>query len=287
MSMIRLRILGAVFLALSSCLNQSFAQNELIERGAYLVEGIAACGACHTPRPSDSIPIADMALAGRLMGKTPVSTVYASNITPDEETGIGTWADDQIVRAIREGIRPDGSVLGPPMPYSLYRNMSDRDARAIVAYLRTVTAVRNTVPRSEYGRPLPANWGPPVGEVPEPDHEDPIAYGAYLAGPLGHCIECHTPRMEGGVYDYQQLGAGGNEYRHGGETTVSSNITPHPELGIGAWTDDEIKTAITQGVSRDGRTQLPMMGVRPYNKVSDEDLDALVSYLRSLEPLPR
>lgn len=267
--------------------DRSVAQSDLANRGTYLVEIIAACGSCHTPRTSANIPIVGMAFAGRLMTQGPTRTIYSANITMDEDTGIGTWSDGEIIRAIREGIRPDGSLLGPTMPITLYRDISDRDVQAMVAYLRTVPTVRNFVPRSEYPSPLPANWGPPVGEVAEPDHEDPVAYGAYLAGPLGHCIKCHTPTAEESVGDYHRVGAGGNLYKPGGIPTVSANITPNMKLGIGMWTDDEIKVAISQAVGRDGLTKLPMMGERPYRDLTDEDLDALVAYLRSLRPWPR
>ncbi len=261
--------------------------SEQVERGAYLVETIAACGTCHSPRDENNIAVAGKALSGRLMTDNPDATVYAANITPDRNTGIGAWTDDQIIRAIREGIRPDGSVLGPVMPFNLYRQISDTDARAIVAYLKSVPPVDHTVPRSEYRVPLPADYGPALTSVAEPDHSDPVAYGAYLAGPLGHCIKCHTPTAEERVGDYRRIGAGGNIYKPGGMVTVSANITPNKQHGIGDWTDDEIKTAIARGVGRDGTTILPMMNERPYEGLTDTDLDALVSYLRSLAPWPR
>ncbi len=259
----------------------------LLARGTYLMEGIVACGNCHTPKDAGAVPIEAMRLAGAFVIQEPVFKAYAPNITMDEETGIGTWSDEEIILAIREGVRPDGTIIGPPMPMPSYRNMSDYDARAIVAYLRSVPPVRNVVPRSEYAIPLPESWGPPVGEIADVPRDDLLAYGNYLSH-IGHCMECHTPLVDG-QFDFSRTGLGGSVLPNvfGLElTAVAANITPHPRLGIGAWSDEEIKRAITQGISRDGRELLPVMGYSYYGNISDEDLDALIAYLRSIPPQP-
>jgi mono/diheme cytochrome c family protein len=263
-------------------------EETVLARGAYLVNGIVACGNCHTPRNADATANADMRLAGGFLIEEPEFRAYAPNITQDLETGIGDWSDEDIMRAIREGVRPDGTVIGPPMPIPSYSKMSDSDVRAIVAYLRTVTPVRNIVPRSEYNIPLPESWGPPVGRVPDVSRNDHLAYGTYLGNALGHCMECHTPMLDG-AFDFSRTGAGGFVLQKpfGLElAAVTANITPHPQYGIGEWTDDEIKRAITQGISRDGRRLVRIMGFDYYRNISDEDLDALIVYLRSLPPQP-
>jgi mono/diheme cytochrome c family protein len=268
--------------------SQQANRSAAVERGAYLVEGVAGCGNCHTPRDEDGELIEDMKLAGGFIIEEEAFTSYAPNITPDEPTGIGRWTDEEMIRAIREGVHPDGHILGPPMSFVFYRGISDRDIRAIVAYLRTVPAINNVVPRSEFNIPLPPAWGPPVGQVADVSREDPVAYGAYLAGPVGHCIDCHTPLAEGQL-DLQREGAGGNIYRRPfglDFVTVSSNITQHPELGIGAWTDEEIKRAITDGIGSDGQDLAPFMAFRFYENISEEDLDAIVAYLKTLDPVP-
>ena len=260
----------------------------MVERGEYLVEGIAGCGNCHTPRDEDGELIQSRNMAGSYVIEEPIFTAYAPNITPDLETGVGSWTDDELVLAIREGIHPDGRILGPPMAFESYRQISDTDINAIVAYLRTVPAVENVVPRSQYNVPLPESWGPPLGQVADVSEDDPVAYGAYLAGPLGHCMECHTPLVDGQLV-HERVGEGGNIFPtpFGFEfTAVSSNITSHQTLGIGAWSDDEIKTAIADGVGRNGGELLPFMGFSYYNKMSDQDLDAIVAYLRTLPPQP-
>ena len=254
------------------------------ERGRYLINGIVACGNCHTPQGPDG-PVAGMELAGGLVIQEEAFTVHTPNITPDPETGIGKWSDAEIIAAIRDGRRPDGRIIGPPMPIDQYRRMSDRDVRALVAYLRQVKPVHNEVPPSDYRIPLPETYGPPVKSVGEVARADPVTYGAYLAGPLGHCMECHT-LLIGGQADYRRrLGAGGNTFFGPWGTSVSRNITPDRETGIGGWTDAQIRRAITQGISADGSPLRPPMGFSYYARISDADLAALIAYLRSLKPL--
>lgn len=171
------------------------------------------------------------------------------------------------------------------MAFEFYRDMSDSDVAAIVAYLRTVAAVRNEVPRSTYQFPLPPAHGPPVVSVPEPQRADPVAYGAYLAGPVGHCLACHTPVVNG-HQDYEnQLGAGGQVLDGPWGLSVSANITPH-EDGIGAYSDADIKRAVTLGIAPGGRQLLAPMAYRYYRNIDPLDLDAIVAYLRTLDPEP-
>jgi mono/diheme cytochrome c family protein len=258
----------------------------LLERGAYLMRGVVACGNCHTTRSPDGRFVDGMELAGGFVIKEEVFTVRVPNITPDAETGIGDWTDAQIITAIREGRRPDGSLIGPPMPFSQYRGMADRDVAAIVAYLRNVPPVENSVPASEYRIPLPPAWGPPVGSVPEPSRDDLVAYGGYLAGPLGHCVECHTPMNQGRFEFETKLGAGGLPLHAGPDAViVSANITPDPETGIGSWSDPDVARAITAGTRPDGSQLHPIMPYGFYASMTDEDVAAIVAYLRSIPPV--
>ncbi len=280
-------ILRTVFgaLALAGALATTAAAETLLERGDYLMNSIAACGNCHTPLGPEG-PVEGMEFAGRFVIEMEAFTAYAPNITPDEETGIGTWSDDEIIDALRNGRRPDGSIIGPPMPLLLYRGISDRDIAAIVAYLRAVPAVRNQVPKTIYRVPLPPNYGPTVDHVAEVPADTGIGYGAYLAGPLGHCMECHTPIIRGKPLFDSHLGAGGNSFNGPWGGSVSANITPHPVDGIGGRSDQEIKDAISLGRRPDGGHMLPPMGYGYYKNLSAADLDAIVAYLRSLEPQP-
>ena len=257
---------------------QAIAETPL-ERGTYLMRSIVACGNCHTPQGPKG-PIPGMELAGGLKIEEKGFTVYTPNITPDPETGIGKWTDAQIITAIREGKRPNGTIIGPPMPIGLYRSMSDNDVRGIVAYLRTVKPVKNTPPKSQYKIPLPPSYGPPVQNVPDVPRSDKVAYGAYLAGPAGHCVECHSPMGPKGHPDMEnQLGAGGFEFFGPWGVSVSPNITP---AGIGHYSDSELKKVITTGIRPNGSRLKPPMGVAYYANMTDGDLDALIAYLRTL-----
>jgi mono/diheme cytochrome c family protein len=281
------RLVAAAFAAVLVSILQvgGAAAETLLERGRYLMSAISACGNCHTPRGPDGQLIAGRELAGGMEFRDEMFVARAANLTPDPETGIGRWSDAQIARAIREGIRPDGRVIGPPMPIDLYRGIADRDLRAIIAYLRQVPAVHNEVARSEYHMPLPANYGPPVRRVAAPTRDNPVRYGAYLAGPVGHCIECHTP-MVGGRPDFaNRVGAGGQPFNGPWGVSVARNLTPH-ESGLRGWSDVEIARAIREGVSRDGTHLKPPMAFDFYRNINNADMRALTAYLRSLRPLP-
>ena len=257
------------------------AADALVERGRYLVNGIAACGNCHTQKGPQG-PLPGMDLAGGQAFPEKHFTAFASNITPDMETGIGKWTDAQVIRALREGRRPDDSIIGPPMPIALYRGISDADAKAIVAYLRSVPAVKHIAPKSDYRTPMPLSYGPPLKRVPDVPRSNKVAYGRYLAGPLGHCMECHSkPRPDGSADLVNGLGAGGMVFRGPWGESKATNLTP---AGLGKWTDDEIKKAITTGVRPDGKQLKPPMGMSYYANMSPADLDALVAYLRTLPP---
>lgn len=270
-----------VFLCAIALMPLPSAAETPLARGTYLVTGLAACGNCHTPQGPQG-PIAGMELAGGVQFDEDFGTAFSANITPDAETGIGKWTDAQIITAIREGKRPDGTTIGPPMPFQLYRHMADDDVKAIVAYLRTVKPVRNKAAKSRYKFPLPPAYGPPVTTVAAVPRTDKVAYGAYLSGPIAHCIECHsTPGKNGAPDVVNMVGAGGMAFHGPWGVTYGANITPN---GIGKWSDAEIKRAITTGVRPDGVRLRPPMPIAWYKNVADDDLNAIVAYLRTLPP---
>lgn len=277
----------------------SAADAGAVERGRYLVNTILACGNCHTPKAVDGQPIAGKELSGAgLSFSAPFFVGAASNITPDQETGIGNWSDDELKRAITQGLRPDhgrlaGVPLAPMMWVAFYKAMTAGDLDAVVAYLRSVPAVRNEVPLSEYKRQMPRQPYPDAEKgFTDADMRDPVRRGAYLVT-IGHCMECHTPAKDGKTLYEQALGKGGKPYGPGlvkgypvdWAGSVSRNISSHPEAGIGRWTDDEIKRAIAKGISRDGRQLKPPMGFLWYAGLTDTDLDAIVAWLRTLPAL--
>ena len=279
--------IGAMALAVATI--GAASAEDLRARGAYLVTTIAACGNCHTPRSAPGRPMASMALAGGFEFDDPdFGHIITPNITPDPETGIGKWSEAQIVTALREGKRPDGTIIGPPMPIPVYSHLSDRDAAAIAAYLHGLKPVRNAVAKTQFKLPLPPTYGPPVSHVDEPPRGDRIAYGGYLTGPVGHCVLCHTPAGGGAPFDMSRAFGGGRDLpdlAKPGALTVSRNITPDPENGIAKWSEAQIKRAITSGIRPDGTKLTRTMPFDWYAKMTPSDLDAIVAYLRTLKPV--
>ncbi len=256
-----------------------------LERGRYLVEGIAACGTCHA-RPGQESADIPGDLAGGIRFRLRGYSAFAANITPDRKTGIGAWSDADIVRAIRQGRRPDGSRIGA-MPFELYRQISDRDAFAIATYLRSLKPVENSVPRTGRGRVRPTSPALSTATaVPEPVRSDPVLLGRYLAGPIGRCMECHTPSSDDGRPDYKNmLGAGGVTFTGPWGQAISGNLTPDPDTGIGELSDSQVKAMIVEGV-RPNRTSVGRpMAHTYYRKITDHDLSTIVAYLRSLKPI--
>jgi mono/diheme cytochrome c family protein len=252
-----------------------------LERGTYLMHSIVACGNCHTPKgPQGDVP--GMELAGGVTFQEDVFTAVSPNITPDAETGIGKWTDAQIIAAVREGKRPDGTIIGPPMPIALYRNISDEDVNAIVAYLRGVKPIANKAAKSQYKMPLPPSYGSPVTSV-APVARAGVNYGRYLTGPLGHCVECHSTPGANGAPDFvNHTGGGGMHFNGPWGVSYAPNITP---AALGKYSDDDIKNAITKGVRPDGSRLMPPMAYGYYRNIAPADLDAIVAYLRTLKPL--
>jgi mono/diheme cytochrome c family protein len=290
--MLRIGLLGCVlaFAAIGGA-----SAETAIERGNYLVNTIMACGNCHSPRDAEGKFIAGKALSGGLTFDTPAFLATAPNITPDKETGIGTWSDAEIRRALVEGIRPDhgklpGVALAAIMPANFYKGLLPEDLAAVIAYLRTVPAVRNEVAQPVYRLPVKRDAYPDADAgFTAAMMSDPARHGAYLAT-IGHCMECHAAWSKG-VSDYTTgLGRGGRVFplREGvadGPTSTAANITQHPTKGIGAWSDAEIGRAITHGIARDGHALKPPMAYGFYAGLKDADLRDIIAYLRTVPPL--
>jgi mono/diheme cytochrome c family protein len=268
-------------IAFASAFSIANAQSDLIKRGDYLVNGILTCGNCHTPKGPTG-DITDKMFSGGLSWDEPPFKVTAPNITQDKDTGIGNYTDAELRQVLRKGIKRNGVPVAMVMPSGFYEIMTDRDLDAVIAYLRTIKPIKNTVPDPVYrmaqGHPIP-----PGGETPlsEATMSDKVKKGFYLVT-IAHCMECHTPMGSHGREFASRLGAGGFEFPGPWGVSVSRNITSSKEKGIGDWTDDEIKHAITQGTGRDGSKLKPPMGYHYYSSVSVADLDAIVAYLRTV-----
>ncbi|MEO1178055.1 MAG: cytochrome C [Pseudomonadota bacterium] len=253
----------------------------LLERGAYLVQGPMACGNCHTPKGPDG-PIANMEMGGGFVIRTPGFEVHVPNISPGSR--VAKWSDAELALAIREGIRPDGTVIRPPMAIELYRQLSDRDLAAVVSYLRSVPAITRTIPESTYNIPVPASYGPPVGSVPDIPHEVSVEYGEYLVT-IAHCMECHTPIGPKGHLYETDMGRGGREFSGPWGASVSSNLTNSAD-GLAGYSDKEIIAMISTGERPDGSAMQPPMPYGFLVRSTPEDLAAMVMYLRTVPPLP-
>ncbi|WP_424363701.1 c-type cytochrome [Methylocystis parvus] len=258
-----------------------------LSRGQYLVEALAACDNCHTPRGPDGYNLSARFSGGAqtFTGKDYVAR--GSNISPDKETGVGGWSDEALSAAIVAGLGRDGQ-LAPAMPADSYRALTNADRRAIIAFLRAQPAVK-AQPAAQPQRN--GAWTPhpaPGAEAAfdEAALSDRIKRGLYIAS-IARCLACHSAEVDDAPDFVNGLGAGGKIFRMAAGVAVASNITAHPDKGVGAWSDDELKRAITQGVSRKGAALKPPMSTLAkahFAKISPEDLDALISYLRTLPP---
>jgi mono/diheme cytochrome c family protein len=272
-------VFGAVAaVALTGAAN---AQSALVKRGDYLVNGILTCGNCHSPKGPPPA-VAGKAYSGGLSWDEPPFKVTAPNITQDKETGIGKWSNADIEKLLRKGVRPNGVQAAMIMPSDFYEIMTERDMKAVIAYLRTLKPVKNKVADPVY-KMKQMHHAFPGGEKPytEPMLKDKVKKGFYLAT-IAHCMECHTPMGPRGREFGSKLGTGGFKFPGPWGVSVSRNITAHKTKGIGAWTDAEIKRAITNGVSKDGSKLKPPMDFAAYAKLTAADLDAVVAYIRTV-----
>lgn len=276
----------AACVALTASTASGWAQNDaLLVRGKYLMEGPVACANCHIARDGKGLPLFDQGMSGGMLFEDAAFNAYAPNITPDLETGIGKWTDAQLAKAIREGIRPDGTLIGPPMPVPFYRNLADSDLAAIIAYLKAQPAVKHVVPKSHYNFPLPPNYGPPIDHVSLPDASNTLVYGEYLAN-ISHCMDCHTPRDNKGMLVTSRLGAGGQLLPGpGGSKVLTPNLTPDAS-GLKNWSDAQIVRAIREGIDKNGNHLQPIMAFDWYKNIDKSDMNALLVYLRALKPQP-
>jgi mono/diheme cytochrome c family protein len=267
-----------------------------VERGAYLVNTIMACGNCHSPRDAGGNPVPEKAFSGGLTFTTPAFIATASNVTPDKESGIGSWSDAEIKRGLVEGTRPDlGRLAGVPlaaiMPANFYKALLPEDLDAIVVYLRTVTPIRRDVSDPVYKAPVRRDSYPDAeAGFDKSAFADPVRRGAYLVT-IGHCMECHSAWSRGASDFKDGLGRGGRVFParegsvEGSPGSIAPNITSDPAAGIGAWTDQEIGRAITLGIGRDGRMLKPPMAYGYYAGLKQTDLADIIAYLRTVPPL--
>jgi len=276
------------------------ATPERLARGQYLVHHVSLCLDCHSEHVlAYALPVKPgREGVGGFVWDAKIGfpgTLAASNLTPDFETGLGRWSDGEILRAMREGVDREGKALFPIMPYAHYRNMSDEDAKSIVAYLGTLKPQRYEKPAKKLNPPLnfvekfaPA---PLAGPVAAPDRSNRLAYGKYLTQ-IGACVECHTPKDDKGNAIPGKEFAGGWEMHTPWFRVVTANITPHPSTFVGRATKEEFIgrfrafanfTAENAPPAPKGRnTLMPWIEL---SGMTDEDLGAIYDYLKTVPPV--
>lgn len=251
------------------------------------MEALAACDNCHTPRGANGYDLAVRFSGGTQTFSGKTYTVRGGNISPDKETGIGGWTDDALRAAIVEGLGPEGR-LAPAMPSDSFRAFTKGDLDAVIGHLRSAPPVRSTaVPSQRHS----SGWEPHPLPGAEANFEevalsDKGKLGPYVAS-IARCMACHSGESEDAPDHVNKLGAGGKVFRTPAGVAIASNISSHISKGVGAWSDDELKRAITQGVSRGGVALKPPMSTLSrahFSKMTAEDLDALVAWLRTIPP---
>jgi mono/diheme cytochrome c family protein len=258
-------------------------------RGQYLVENLG-CFDCHgehdwKKHDAPMVPgtrgagYAEFPMAG-LPGR-----VVPPNITPDPETGAGNWTDDQLARAIREGIGHDGRALFPFMPYPDMAAMSDEDLASVIVYIRSIPPVHKALPKTELIFPvkyLIRSVPQPITEpVPEPDASTPAARGKYLVT-LAGCSDCHTPQSKGQNIPGMDF-AGGSIFDGPWGKVASANITPDPS-GISYYDEALFVQTIRTGYVK-ARVLNQIMPWWHFRDLTDDDLKAMFAYVKTLKPV--
>jgi mono/diheme cytochrome c family protein len=262
----------------------TLASADQVKRGEYLARA-ADCMVCHTAPEGAQY-------AGGLAIPLPFGTIYSPNITPDKDTGIGSYSDRDFLNAVQRGIRRDGARLYPAMPYTSYTYMTDADALAIKAYLFSLPAVHADNRANSFTFPFNQRWSMVFWSLLfnadarfAPNTAQSAAWnrGAYIAEALAHCGECHTPRNFAFALD--------NRKKFAGAVTAgwkAFNITADRATGIGEWTDDQVFDYLAQGHAMSRGTAAGPMGEavdQSFSHMAPADIRAVVSYLRSVPPV--
>ena len=261
------------------------AQAQDAKRGEYLATA-GGCKACHTEETKDAVPF-----AGGSALKTPFGSFFAPNITPHPQAGIGSWSEADFMRALREGIRPDGAHYYPAFPYTSFTKIVDADAKDLYTYFRSLPpSARASTPHDlkfPFGfRFLNAIWKwlffTPGPFVPDPSRSQELNRGAYLVQALSHCSECHTPR--------NFLGASRKDrFLAGGKTPDDKDIPNITPTRLKKMSDSDLIQYLQTGLTADGDVAAEPMGeviTNTLSKLTAPDINAVVAFLRSVAPQP-
>ncbi|MBI2211194.1 MAG: c-type cytochrome [Deltaproteobacteria bacterium] len=263
-------VLSLILVSPVSLMAQGYAPAK-VARGLYIFSVEGGCG-CHNPEGQP-------ANVGGAKRENPYVLVFAPNITPDPETGIGSWSDKQVIDAFRFGKRPDGQQLSMGHPYYYFSGMADEDAEALVAYLRSLPPVKRSYP------PRVVKKSVPVYDLPTPPVKSPsdgTERGRYLAERVGKCNYCHGAPYESPP-DMSKYLAGRKD-----PARLNPNITPDVETGIGKWSVDEIAHFLRTGARPDGSQAGSIMAnliKKGLKDITPEDARAIALYLKSVPPV--
>ena len=256
------------------------AADTSVSRGEYIVRTVAVCGSCHAAdQKNPDGPLS----GGAKFEDWRFGTIYAANLTPDMQTGLGSWTEAEITTALRAGHRKGGRLLVPVMPYAWFHDMSDDDALAVAHYLKSLAPVNNPIKQHlnlmfKMGKPFiganaaTAITAPARGATPE--------YGAYLSQHVGLCGECHTPRtkmMQKPEMDHLFQGMK-NPPKAFPAKPPNITSTGRP----GSWTEDQFVTTVRTGVRPDGYKLNPFMPYAQFSRMSDDDVRAIYLYLKTI-----
>ncbi len=261
-----------------------------LARGHYLATAVSGCSYCHSEhdwnqRTTPILPGREAAGEVLLYGGLP-GRVVAPNLTPDPQTGAGNWSDDQLARAMREGIGHDGRALFPIMAYERFRSMSDEDLASVVVYLRSLPPVQHELSKTEIIFPvkyLIRNVPEPINApVAAPDPSDRTAWGKYLVTIAG-CQDCHSPNDAHGQPIPGMSFAGGFYLTLNGEKAAAANLTPDA-TGV-SYYDEALFLKVMRTGYVGARKLSSLMPFPFYGNMTDEDLKAIFAYLRTISPV--
>ena len=266
---------------------------ERLARGRYIVEGPAHCFECHSePDFKNALgqPRAGTKGAGQIIkneafnGEPFPDGLVCPNITPDKETGAGTWTDAQFERAIRHGIGHDGRELMDYMPYAFFRSMTDEDVASVIVYIRSLPAIRNALPKTKMPFDVKLNLHPEMEPALPPDATEQVRRGWYLVR-IAQCNDCHTSADEKGNAQTELMFGGGQRLVGAWGDVVSANISTHPS-GISYYDEAMFIKTIHTGNSSGGVRELNhLMPFSYFRNMTDEDLKSIFAFLQSVKPV--
>ncbi|AWN54215.1 cytochrome c [Methylobacterium sp. 17Sr1-1] len=278
---------GALAFAAGTALAQP-ASSDLVEKGRYLATA-GDCVACHTAPGGKPY-------AGGLTINFPggIGKLATPNITPDKQTGIGSWSDDDFRRAMHQGITKNGSYLYPAFPFPWYTRLSDEDVAAIKAYLFSLEPVNAPRKPTDIAFPFSIREGLLAWRLafftegrfkPDPKASDEVNRGAYLVEGPGHCGACHNGSKLVGASQWSGYLEGGTI-----DGWYAPNLSGDDNQGLGKWSEDQLTTYLKTGAApgRAGVVAGPMRQVieESLSKMTDADVRAIAIYLKTLAPKP-